>query len=285
MREKESENIASERGLQIRNLRIKFLRTFFLVAIVISALVFIGTLIFGLFKPKNETNKNVVKGDKLIIEKPTFIGHSVENGRVIVTADEAKRQLGNGVSDIELTNPVMQTQFGSQITAKAGVWNEGRQELMLKTDVEMTHSNGDKAYSQNAYYGRVASPDGKGFTLAEPIVFLSQNVRFVRKSGEHLESNSGIWNDKTQELKLGDDAKLNVPNISSDNNAFVNITFAKGNASSKAATFLLKDNVIYGSGNTSLHFDKIAATSDRFEFHSDTKRIILNGNAHATFAQ
>lgn len=285
MPEKQSENLANDRGLQIRSLRIKFLRTLFLVAIIVSAALFVGMMIFGFLKPKNEANKNVVKGDKLVIEKPTFIGHSIENGRVIVTADEAKRQLGNGVSDIELINPVMQTQFGSQIKAKTGIWNETRQELTLKTNVEMTHSNGDKAYAQNAYYGRIASPDGKGFMLAEPIIYLTQNVQFARKSGEHLESNSGIWNDKTQELKLGDDVKINVPQIISDNNSYVNIIFAKGNASSKAATFLLKDNVIFGSGNTSLKFDKIAATSDRYEFHSDTKRIILNGHAHATFSQ
>jgi hypothetical protein len=272
-------------NLKNRYFRIKFIRSVFFGAIFATSILFIGVLVFNSLKPKNELNGNFIKGDKLVIDKPTFIGHSLDSGKIIVTAEEANRPLAASQSIIELKLPFVTTQSGAKLKAKTGTWDEAKQELTLNGNVEVEYSNGDKAYSQDAYYGRVANPNNKGYMFSDPIVYLANNVKLLRKSGENIETNMGIWNDKTQMANFGNNNEMILPLLKPLQQDFVRINFANGFVTSKSMNVLPNEKIIRGSGSATVNFKEITASADSYEFHSDTKRIILRGNARAIFSQ
>lgn len=273
----------AENTLGIRRMRINFLRTLFIIGVTLSAIGFIIALAFGLIKSSKNTQKEIIKGDNLILEKPTFIGHSDKGGEIVVTAEDAQKPIGDDKGSIILKKPHVKTQSGSQIDADSGIWNQVSQELILNENVRMSYSNGDVATSKSAFYGRNSRTAISGEIINDTIVALKDDVTITRKSGEILLSNGATWNDTLGLLKLG--AAANLPKALNGNNQnnFATIKISNGQANSKALEINANNEIIYGSGGVNLTFGKISASANTYEFHSKTKRIILRGQAHASF--
>ncbi|MBN8649199.1 MAG: hypothetical protein J0L55_14690 [Caulobacterales bacterium] len=273
----------TQKALGLRRIRIKFLRSLFVFGIAISFIGFILAFAYGIITNQINAQKQLVKGDNLILEKPTFIGHSIKGGQITVTAEDATRPIGDDSGIIVLKKPILKTQTGININADSGKWNQAAQELTLNDNVKMNYSNGDIAVSQSAFYGQKNRTSLNGETISDAIIALQGGVIITRKTGEVLESNAALWNDALGILKLGEAAQIpnniNNPEILD----FAKITLANGNATAKSLEINANNEILYGSGGVNLNFGKISASADRYEFHSKTKRIILRGNAHANF--
>lgn len=273
----------SHKSLGLRQIRIKFLRTLFIIGISISFVGFIGAFAYGIITSKLNAQKQLVKGDKLIIDKPTFIGHSIKGGQITVTADDATRPIGDESGVIALKKPVLKSQTGINITADTGKWNQAAQELILNDNVKMNYSNGDLAIAQSAYYGQKNRTNLNGETISDAIIALQGNIEITRKTGEILQSNAALWNDALGILKLGEAATLPTNLNNNRLEDFAKITLSNGIAGAKSLEINANNEVFYGSGGVNINFGKISATAETYEFHSKTKRIILRGNARANF--
>lgn len=278
-----NENKPSDNSLGLRRIRIKFLRSLFIFGISLSLIGFIAAFIFGIINNQLNAQKQLVKGDKLIIEKPTFIGHSIKGGQIVVTAEDATRPIGDESGIIVLKKPIFKSQTGINIVADYGKWNQGAQELILNDNVKMTYSNGDIAIAKSAFYGQKSRTNINNEAVSDTIIALQGNIEIKRKTGEILQSNAALWNDGLGILKLGEASELPKDLEINREIDFAKIIIENGNANSKSLEINANNEIFYGAGDVSLNFGKISATAERYEFHSKTKRIILRGNAHANF--
>lgn len=270
------------RDLQIRALRIRGIRSLLTFIIAITSVVFLFSFIVSAFKPKNNLQQELVKGDSLVFDKPTFIGHSASGGRIIVTATEATRSLQSDQGEVVLKNPVVTTQTGSKLTAKSGAWNQLKQKLLLHDSVSLRDKNGNVATADYAYWGILENSQNVNSSATEKLYF-SGNVAFVQASGANIRAASSVWDEDTSKLLFYSKPISQISNQNSiEKQVEGNIT--GGNFRAGVLEIDAKNKIAYGSQNVALVTPSISASANTFEFHFDSKHLILRGNARASYS-
>ncbi len=270
------------RDLELRKLRIRGLRSVLTFVIAVTTLMFLFSYVLSAFKPKRNLQQELVKGDSLVFDKPSFTGHTASGGRIIVTASEATRTLQSDQGDIVLKNPVVTTQTGSKLTANSGTWNQIKQKLMLREAVKMRDNNGNTAIADYAFWG-VLENASQGQAPTEEQLYLTGNVSFIQPSGEAINAASAIWNETSAKLNFISEpiAQIAGPNAKS---ARVNGKIAGGTIGAGTLLIDTQAKIAYGKDSISINSQAINAWADSFEFHFDSKHLILRGKARASYA-
>jgi hypothetical protein len=285
----------------LRNMRINVLRRMLLLAAAISAGLFAGFFGVSLLLPKQDLEKQLIVGNDLVITNPRFIGHSSSGGKITIVAEKALRSINGNDAVVSLVNPHVTSGSGADLVAVNGIWNQATQELELSKNVVYKNSNGDNATSDFAYWMAndprihdLKAPVPKNAAKQEagqPLTWLIGNVQLFRKSGEKLNSDLAIWNDKTGVL----DAQGNVAltsgknHITAKNIKFdrpsahayakggVTVTTEKVTAQSETLDFDNNTKTVYGFDNVIITSGGNSARAKSYEYNLDTKRVVLKG--------
>lgn len=195
--------------IDARHTRIEHLRKTMVALAIVSVVLFIGFLVFNAISSGRNHAKDVVKGDQLVLDNPRFIGHSQSGGTIIVTAQEATRNIGNIQSAINLIKPKMTTSSGAEISGDNGVWNSSTQELELSNNVIMRHKKGHNASAQKAFWhptegkldfnGGVTINIGEGSAISNQMIYNTNQNVVSGDGGVQITMRFGIANAQSYE--------------------------------------------------------------------------------------
>lgn len=270
------------RDLELRALRIRGLRSVLIFVIIMTALMFLSSFILSAFLPKGDLQSELVKGDSVVFDKPTFIGHSTSGGKIIVTADEATRPINSEVGEVVLKSPVVTTQSGAKITANSGRWDQTKQKLLLRENVTLHDKSGSKATADFAFWGVLEAQSEPSNNNIERL-YLTGNVKFEQFGGGNITSSSAIWNEEVSRLVFSSKPIVQISGPGGKDAKVIG-TIAGGSFGAGHLEIDTNGKIAYGTGETSINTQSVSALANSFEFHFDSKRLILKGNARATYS-
>jgi hypothetical protein len=298
-----------------RTLRVKTTRVLFIGGALAAILALVGNVAVRLILTANAPSAPVVQGENLVIEKPRFVGRAKDGGKIIVTAQTAKRSASAQNGAVELVKPVLETSDGSQATAATGVWSQADQNLLLEGEVVLTRQGGDRATSARAVWTSVPSQlqmEG-GVTLTrqggdqatanqalwstEPSqLVLSGNVALSRSTGARATSSTATWRNDVGSLDLTGGANINLPTGESASASTARlddrrgdmrlegqavVRFNGGQASSSSAFYQALTGQLSGVGGIQITSSLGTGSADRYVYETRSKRLSLSGNARA----
>jgi len=143
---------------------IGFLRILFVVCAAVSAGIMIGPIVASSLT--GSTNSTVsIDGDEVVtMVNPRFTGRNIAGDAFVITADTARRRRADS-SVIDLVNPHLIDESGTQVLAPTGVYNQNEEYLDLFGDVNVKDGEG---YAFRTTAARVFVQEGRVVGL-EPL--------------------------------------------------------------------------------------------------------------------
>ncbi|WP_084420384.1 LPS export ABC transporter periplasmic protein LptC [Henriciella litoralis] len=132
-----------------RSNRVSLMRLGFTAAAAISAGVMVGHLAANAVSASPGSIEKLSSDEVVTMVNPRFTGRDVAGQAFVITADTAQRRQGGG-EKIDLTNPKMVIEDGTEIEAPSGLYDQDEQTLSLFEDVRLVDSKGYKFRSTSA---------------------------------------------------------------------------------------------------------------------------------------
>lgn len=140
-----------------RSALINLLRIAFVVAAAISAGIMIGPIAASSLS-SGSSGPVSLDGDQVVtMVNPRFTGRNVAGDAFILTADTARRRRADS-SIIDLVNPNLINESGTQVTAPTGIYNQNEEYLDLFGDVMVNDGQG---YAFQTTAARVFVQEGR----------------------------------------------------------------------------------------------------------------------------
>ncbi len=136
---------------------IGFLRILFVVCAAVSAGIMIGPIVASSLT--GSTNSTVsIDGDEVVtMVNPRFTGRNIAGDAFVISADTARRRRADS-SIIDLVNPHLIDESGTQVLAPTGVYNQNEEYLDLFGDVNVKDGQG---YAFRTTAARVFVQEGR----------------------------------------------------------------------------------------------------------------------------
>ncbi|GAB5458080.1 MAG: hypothetical protein Hens3KO_11100 [Henriciella sp.] len=140
-----------------RSQLVGFLRIGFVVAAAISAGIMIGPIAASSLGSGVDGPVRLAADEVVTMVNPRFTGRNVAGEAFVITADTARRRAADS-SVIDLTNPHLVNESGTEITAPTGIYNQNAEYLDLYRAVEVNDGQG---YTFKTTAARVFVQDGR----------------------------------------------------------------------------------------------------------------------------
>lgn len=301
---------------RLRTLRVKATRIVFVAGALSAIFALVGSVFVQLVKTSVLPETSVVQGENLVIEKPRFVGNAKDGSKIIVTAQKATRSMTALDGAVQLEKPVLETDDGSQATAKAGVWSQADQTLSLDGEVVLTRAGGDRATSSSAVWtsipsrltmdgsvvisragGDSATSNSAVWSTNPDQLMVSGNVVLTRLGGARATAANATWRSDIGSLDLTGGANIVLPSGESASAVTARlddrlgdirlegqavVRFSAGQASSSSAFYQGLTGRLSGSGGIQIVSGLGTGTADSYVYETRSKRLRLMGNARAT---
>lgn len=140
-----------------RSALINRLRIGFVVCAAIAAGIMIGPIAAGSLSGGAGGPVSIAGDEVVTMVNPRFTGRNVEGDAFILTADTARRRRADS-SIIDLVNPNLVNESGTQVTAPTGTYNQKAEYLDLYGDVSVNDGQG---YAFRTTAARVFVQEGR----------------------------------------------------------------------------------------------------------------------------
>lgn len=140
-----------------RSRLVGFLRIGFVVAAAISAGIMIGPIAASSMGGVGNGPLRLAADEVVTMVNPRFTGRNVAGEAFVITADTARRRVADS-SIIDLINPHLVNEGGTEITAPTGIFNQDAEYLDLYRAVEVNDGQG---YTFKTTAARVFVQDGR----------------------------------------------------------------------------------------------------------------------------
>ncbi|WP_300375559.1 LPS export ABC transporter periplasmic protein LptC [Henriciella sp.] len=140
-----------------RSSMVSMMRLAFTAGAAISAGIMIGHLTANAFSTSPGAIEKLSRDEVVTMVNPRFTGRDATGQAFVITATTAQRQTGGG-DRIELENPELLTEDGTQITAPSGLYDQDAQTLDLYEDVQVENAKG---YSFDSTSAKVFITEGR----------------------------------------------------------------------------------------------------------------------------
>lgn len=136
---------------------VRLLRITFTAAAAISIGILIGQLAASTLNRSSKAVETYRADEVVTMINPRFNGRDTEGSAFVITADSAQRWRANE-DLIDLINPTLFDEFGGQVSAPAGLYDQKAQTLELYEDVRILDASGYRFATTSA---RVYVQDGR----------------------------------------------------------------------------------------------------------------------------
>ncbi len=140
-----------------RSSTVALLRMVFVAGAAISAGIMIGPIVASALTASTTKIETVDAAEVVTMVNPRFTGRNLEGAAFIITADTARRRR-NDSSIVDLTNPKMVDELGTEVIALSGVFRQNAETLDLFENVQVTDKDG---YSFDTAAARVNLLEGR----------------------------------------------------------------------------------------------------------------------------
>ncbi len=124
-----------------RSSTVALLRMVFVAGAAISAGIMIGPIAASTLSATSNTIEQVRAEEVVTMVNPRFTGRNVDGEAFVITADTATRRRADS-SVIDLTNPKLVDELGTQVVAPSGVYRQNAESLDLFESVRVTDRDG-----------------------------------------------------------------------------------------------------------------------------------------------
>ena len=136
---------------QRRSMLVRFLRLAFTAGAAISVGVLAGPVIANAVSGLGDERRSFGSDEIVTMINPRFSGRDQNGSAFVITADTAQRRRANE-DVVDLTNPKMIDETGSQVTAPEGTYDRSGQTLDLFKDVQVPDQAGYRFRSPSARF-------------------------------------------------------------------------------------------------------------------------------------
>lgn len=124
-----------------RSARVALLRIVFVVCAAVSAGIMIGPIVAGSLMSGNAGTVNLAADEVVTMVNARFTGRNFAGEAFTITADTARRRRADS-SVIDLQNPKLVDQSGTEVIAPVGVYNQNAEYLDLFEAVQVNDGHG-----------------------------------------------------------------------------------------------------------------------------------------------
>ncbi|MEM6535205.1 MAG: hypothetical protein AAGA24_00165 [Pseudomonadota bacterium] len=140
-----------------RSSMVALFRMLFVAGAAISAGIMIGPIAASSMSASSNKIERVAAEEVVTMVNPRFTGRNVDGEAFVITAETARRRRSDS-SVIDLMNPRLVDELGTQVVAPSGVFRQAANTLDLFEDVEVTDHEG---YTFNTAAARVYVLEGR----------------------------------------------------------------------------------------------------------------------------
>ncbi|MEL6754340.1 MAG: LPS export ABC transporter periplasmic protein LptC, partial [Pseudomonadota bacterium] len=134
-----------------RSTIVRYMRLSFTVGAAIAVGVLAGPVIANAVSGLGDERRTFGSDEIVTMINPRFTGRDETGAAFVITADTAQRRRANE-NIIDLTNPKMVDETGSQVTAPEGTYDRQSQTLDLFRDVQVSDEAGYRFRSTSARF-------------------------------------------------------------------------------------------------------------------------------------
>ena len=124
-----------------RSARVALLRIVFVVCAAASAGIMIGPIVAGSLSSDSRGTVNLAADEVITMVKARFTGRNFAGEAFTITADTARRRRADS-SVIDLQNPKLVDESGTEVIAPSGVYDQNAEYLDLFEDVRVNDGHG-----------------------------------------------------------------------------------------------------------------------------------------------
>ncbi len=140
-----------------RSALVGLLRILFVVGAAVSAGIMIGPIVASSLSGSGDGTVNLAGDEVVTMVNPRFTGRNVSGEAFVLTADTARRRRTDP-SVVDLQNPRLVDESGTEVTAPTGIYNQKNEYLDLFGAVRVVDGQG---YAFNTSAARVFVQEGR----------------------------------------------------------------------------------------------------------------------------